>query len=295
MYTFSRLNEVYKASHELIIDGSSKIVFFSDCHRGDNSKADNFAPNRSIYLSALEYYYTHGFTYVEIGDGDELWENKHFSSIIQAHLDVYLLMQKFYNKGRLYMVWGNHDIMKKNRNFVRKNLYEYYNPVTQKFDPLLDGISIYEGLILRYKDKPNSIFVVHGHQGDLLNDFLWPVACFLVRYIWRYLESLGFINPVSPARSTSRMYSIENNIVDWVKANNQMLIAGHTHNPAFATPGSPPYFNSGSCVSRGYITCIEVQNGEISLSKWSRKPDRSCPLKISHEVIAGPVKVEDFS
>lgn len=294
MSTASRFTKLFGESREIPFDGTSKIVFFSDCHRGDGSKSDNFAPNRNIYMSALDYYYTHGYTYIEIGDGDELWENRHFSSLLQVHRDVYQLIRKFHIEGRFYMIWGNHDIMKKNKIFLRKGLAEYYNPNTHVFEPLFDDIKAYEGLILRYKETPYKIFVVHGHQGDLINDSLWPIACFLVRYIWRRIECFRVRNPISPARSISRMNSIENNIVDWVTANKQMLIAGHTHNPAFAYPGAPPYFNSGSCVFNGYITAIEIQNGEITLVKWSGKPRRSGIPQASKEIIAGPARILDL-
>jgi hypothetical protein len=53
-----------------------KIVLFSDCHRGTGTAADSFLPNKSLYMAALSYYWDHGFTYVELGDGDELWENR---------------------------------------------------------------------------------------------------------------------------------------------------------------------------------------------------------------------------
>jgi UDP-2,3-diacylglucosamine pyrophosphatase LpxH len=290
----TRLTKVFENSRELPFDDNSRIVFFSDCHRGDNSRADNFAPNRNICMEALEYYHTRGYTYIEIGDGDDLWENRHFSTIFNAHRDVFMLLKRFYKEGRLYMIWGNHDIFKKYDYFTRKNLYEYYNPYTEMFEPFFENIKIHEGLILRYCDSPNKIFVVHGHQGDLLNDTLWPVACFLVRYVWRQLEVFGIQNPISPARNINKMHRAEDEIVRWVNSNNQFVIAGHTHKTAFAEPGSDPYFNTGSCVYNGYITCMEIQNGEISLIKWGNKQSsRGIPL-ITRKLIAGPAKIKDF-
>jgi UDP-2,3-diacylglucosamine pyrophosphatase LpxH len=50
----------------------------------------------------------------------------------------------------------------------------------------------------------------------------------------------------------------------------QMVICGHTHMPKFAADGATPYFNTGSGVFNGYITGLEIQNGQISLIKWLR-------------------------
>ena len=96
MNTFMRLKQVYSSSDHIIFNNSSKLVFFSDCHRGNSSMADSFLKNRDIYLYALNYYYSNGFTYFELGDGDELWENSNFSELINAHLEFILFCQKIH-------------------------------------------------------------------------------------------------------------------------------------------------------------------------------------------------------
>jgi UDP-2,3-diacylglucosamine pyrophosphatase LpxH len=110
MGTFSRLNQVHAASKVINIDDSSRIIIFSDCHRGDYGWADDFAKNQNIFLHALSYYYHDGFTYIELGDGDELWKNRSFSDIFIAHRQVYEMMSRFYHEDRFYMLFGNHDI-----------------------------------------------------------------------------------------------------------------------------------------------------------------------------------------
>ena len=80
MSTSNRLTEVFNSSKTVDFDDSSKFILFSDCHRGDNSWADDFAHNEKLFFHALSYYYNEGFTYIEIGDGDELWENKKFKT-----------------------------------------------------------------------------------------------------------------------------------------------------------------------------------------------------------------------
>lgn len=294
MSTFTRLNQVYKVSENIEFDDTSRLIFFSDCHRGDNSWADNFARNRSLFRHTLEHYYREGYTYIEIGDGDELWENRSFSDIFNAHRDTFLLMQKFHHEGRFYMLWGNHDIIKKNRRFVEKNLCKCKNRYFSKGEPLFDGIHPHEGLVLTHKETSGKIFVVHGHQGDLINDRYWPLARFLVRYFWRPLELLGFRNPSSPAVNNIKTLSIERKLIDWLQVNNCALMAGHTHQPRFPTGREPRYLNTGCCVRPGYITGIEISRGEVSLVKWRINPSAGSTLKVEKEILSGPLKLRDL-
>ncbi|MCX7749922.1 MAG: metallophosphoesterase family protein [Clostridia bacterium] len=294
MSQYNRLTQVLKTSKEILMDDSSKIVFFSDCHRGDNSLADDFSHNQNLFFHALNYYYDHGFTYIELGDGDELWKNKKFSVILEAHSDVFWLLQKFHNEKRFHMIYGNHDMIKKNIKFVQKNLHQYYNPRSQQFERLFTKLEAHEGLILKHKEKNYKIFVVHGHQVDCFNDRYWRLSRFLVRNIWKPLELLGVRNPISPARNNFRKRVIEKNLSYWVLCNKQMLITGHTHRPVFPKEGQPPYFNDGSCVHPRCVTGIEIQNGEIALIKWSVRADKKGLLYIAREVLEGPRKLDSF-
>lgn len=77
-----RINRVFNSSQEIVIDDFSKIIIMSDCHRGDGGWGDNFSRNKNLYIAALRYYYDKGYTYIEIGDGDELWENRNNTDIV---------------------------------------------------------------------------------------------------------------------------------------------------------------------------------------------------------------------
>ena len=79
MSSDSRLSRAYSNAKIIDFDDTSKFILFSDCHRGDNSFADDFANNRNIYFHALKFYHSEGFDYCELGDGDELWENIHLN------------------------------------------------------------------------------------------------------------------------------------------------------------------------------------------------------------------------
>lgn len=77
-----------------------KDIIFSDCHRGVGNASDNFIKNEFIYLAALRYYFFKDFIYLELGDGDELWENRSFEDIKDMHPESFELMSKFFHAGR---------------------------------------------------------------------------------------------------------------------------------------------------------------------------------------------------
>ncbi|MBC8264345.1 MAG: metallophosphoesterase family protein [Anaerolineales bacterium] len=300
MSTSKRLTEVFRSAEEIPFDDSSKFVLFSDCHRGDNSWSDDLAHNQILLWHALKRYYEDGFTYIEVGDGDELWENKKFEDIRKAHSHLYWQMRQFHQENRLYLIWGNHNADWKEPKNVEKHLYGFHNERTGENEPLFDGLTAHEGLVLRHSDTGNSIFVVHGHQGDLLSDRLWRLSRFFVRYIWKPLQMLGIKDPTSPAKNFKKRREVEQKIIGWIEAavapnDNQMIICGHTHRPMFPQVGEPLYFNIGSCVHPRCITGIEIQGGKIELIKWWVKPDdESGMLRVTKETKMGPKRLQDF-
>lgn len=55
--------------------GKDRFIIFSDQHKGRRDGADDFAGAEPNYLKSLAYYYKNDFTYVNLGDSEELWEN----------------------------------------------------------------------------------------------------------------------------------------------------------------------------------------------------------------------------
>ena len=53
-----------------------KFIVLSDHHKGNRDPGDDFAANEKNYLSALDYYYSNQFNYINLGDSEELWKYK---------------------------------------------------------------------------------------------------------------------------------------------------------------------------------------------------------------------------
>ena len=294
MYKVNDLNKVIKTAHRITIDDSSKIILMGDCHRGDGSWADDFYKNRNIYYSALNYYYNNNYTYIELGDGDELWENRRYKDIIDEHRDVFFLLSRFHNEDRLFLIFGNHDMYKKNESFVDKNLKKYFDKRQNKYIALFRNPIIHESVLLKYKETGNNILLIHGHQVDFLNYNLWKVAKFLVRHLWRPLELIGVNDPISTAKNNEKRERVGKKLIKWVLNEKHMLISGHTHRPVFPKLGEPLYFNVGCCVNPNYITGIEIANGNIYLVKWDIKTQNDGTLYVKREIVTKPRRLVEF-
>lgn len=294
MFTDKRLMGAYKNAKVEYFDKNSKYILLSDSHRGDGSISDEFARNRNIFLHALGYYYNNGYTYVEAGDGDELWEYSDFKHIRSAYSDIFVTLKKFFDEKRLIMLYGNHNIFLNKKDYVSKNYYTFYDEYNQDIEELFTEIIPYESLLLKNKDTGQEILTVHGHQGDFINDQFWVLSMFLLRYFWRFMHVVGFHNPSSPAKNLYKRHKIEKNYRKWIQKHKIILICGHTHRPRFAKTIEPPYFNTGCCIHTRGITGIEILNGDILLVEWRVRADKHGVLHIHRNVMRGPEPIENY-
>ena len=289
-----RLDKAYENAPCIPIHSRSRIVFMSDCHRGVGNWGDNFQPNQNLFFAALQYYYRRKFTYIELGDGDELWENRRLKEIIQTHSNQFWLMSEFYREKHFYMIYGNHDRKKESERFFGKVCNAYYCETEGKEKELFPGMKVQEAIRLKDNCNGQEIFLVHGHQGDLWNDVLWKISRFLVRYVWRRLELAGCNDPTSTAKNYSKREKTEKRLASWAQEHHRILIAGHTHRPVFPKPGEGCYFNDGSCVHPRCITAIELENGALSLVKWSMEVREDNVVYIGRRVLEGPVFLKEY-
>lgn len=270
-----RLLKAYSNAPLLSICKDTPLVLFSDCHRGIGNSNDNFLKNQHLYFAALSYYYRKGHTYIELGDGDELWENRHLKDIQEIHGNVFWLLEQFHCNHRLYMLYGNHDMVKRTPS------------------PLL-SYPCFESLMLQDTSTHHCFLLVHGHQADTLNSAFWRLSRFMVRYFWQPLEEFGVLDPTSAAKNYSVKGTTETRLEQWGKEHEITIIAGHTHRSVLDR--EHPYFiNTGSCVHPRCITCIEIVHNSISLVKWSMEHRNDLSLYVARTLLSGPFPLQDFT
>lgn len=296
---YSILKKILSRAHvnakKIPLTLDSKFIFFSDVHKGNNNYADDFAHNRNIFHYALRTYNEQSYTYIELGDGVELWENNNFDDIFEAHQDIFLLMKDFYLDNRLHLIWGNHDMVLRNPNKVKKLLGKYLDRNSGETKELMENLSYDESIVLEIEGQKKNVLLIHGHQADMFNYVFWKFNRFLVRILWSPLQVVGIKNPASPAKNYRDLVRVERSLEKWISTHNyQMVIAGHTHRPKFPSPGELPYFNDGSCVHPRFITGIEIVNLQISLIKWHTITRKDGTLQIVKSILEGPKPIVDY-
>lgn len=300
-----RLDKSFRNAPVLALYPHSKVVLVSDCHRGVGNTNDNFLKNQHLYFAALRYYYANGFIYIELGDGEELWENRSLAAIQEIHSNVFWLLSLFQKENRLYMLYGNHDhVMKNNREFphhegiVLKLCHTAPQEVRQKgrfCNAGERGCAVSQNVRVSREAEGSArkprcleLYLTHGHQADILNSTLWKLSRFLVRYLWKPLEQMGVLDPTSAAKNYRHRQRSERRLSAWAVKKNCYLVTGHTHRPMLGD-AQTRYFNTGSCVHPRCITCLEIQDGSISLVKWNVETRQDRSLFVAREVLAGPL------
>ena len=282
-----------------------KFIIFSDHHKGNKDHGDDFANNEPNYLAALNYYLLNKFTYINLGDAEELWKYKP-REVISKNITALRSEAKFQQENKYHKTFGNHDLIWKNKLDVDiwfKDIFSLPLPV-------------WEGILLKtvINQKQLSIFLTHGHQGDKMSDNN-AFSTWIVSHIWRPLQRYLQINVNTPAKDFTLRDKHNIMMHDWSSRHeNLLLITGHTHKPVFASglysdhPNNtvndtkiaavqnqsklkPSYFNSGCCCyNDGDITGIEICDGKIALIKWHWDNNASQRFVLEEKELAELIK-----
>ena len=282
---FKSLSKLYKSNRNIkskrvtVIEFNSttdKFIVFSDQHKGNKDSADDFKNCEATYIAALQFYHVQSFTYINLGDCEELWKYK--PENVLPHINVALQAEAaFQSDKKYYRSFGNHDIIWKNKwdvDRLLKNNFKLPLPVS-------------EGILLKTSidHQPLTVFLTHGHQGDKMSDNN-ALSTWIVAHLWGPVQRYLQINVNTPSKDDNLRNKHNKMMYEWSSnKKNLLLITGHTHQPVFASgkysshPASkinidnlkinPSYFNTGCCCfSDGDITGIELANGYIRLIKW---------------------------
>jgi predicted phosphodiesterase len=201
-----------------------KFIILSDQHKGARNHADDFALSEKNYLSALDYYQEHRYNYINLGDSEELWKNG-ILSVKKYNKATFDKESLFLQNKAFFKIFGNHDLYWDNDPLASIMLLQIYG----------ERVKVYEGLILQTKvnDKPLSIYLTHGHQGDMQSDGNWFSKWF-VSNVWGPFQAYLEINPNTPATNDHVKTQHNQIMYDWSsRQNNLLLITGHTHQPVF--------------------------------------------------------------
>ena len=263
---FKALSELFRSIKEepgkkgviLTLKENSRIIIFSDQHRGRKNGADDFMKAEGSYLLALEYYFQNKFQFISLGDSEELWENLLFQ-VTKHNTLTFEAEKKFVFQDRFFKIFGNHDLYWDNSPIATQQLKAIYGK----------DLRVFEGVILEKEVEENNmqlaagsrqlkqeetysetaelptadckltIFLTHGHQGDASSDGNW-FSKFFVANIWAPLQSYLRLNFNTPAYDEDLKTSHNLIMYEWsAKYKDLVLITGHTHQPVFESLTHP--------------------------------------------------------
>jgi len=285
---FKSLSKLYKSSANpkskrvCIIPfdiAADNFIIFSDQHKGNKDTADDFKNCEGNYIAALQYYHGLCYSFINLGDGEELWKYK-AADVLKNSKAALQAEANFQPDKKYFRTFGNHDIIWKNKidvELLLKNIFSMPLKVT-------------EGIVMKTTVDGHAldIFLTHGHQGDRMSDNN-VFSTWIIAHIWTPIQRYLRINVNSPSKDDNLRNKHNKLMYEWSsKRKNLLLVTGHTHVPVFASgrysdhPSNnidmpvqntaavkPSYFNSGCCCfNDGDITGIEIAGGKIALIKW---------------------------
>ncbi|MFP4267626.1 MAG: metallophosphoesterase family protein [Spirochaetaceae bacterium] len=301
---YNLLQRLCSKTGSIDITDDDKIVIFSDLHIGKRNSRDDFMPNSDLFMKALtDYYLPEGYTLILNGDIEELHRYS-LNEISEKWQDLYLIFDKFAEKGRFFKIFGNHD----------SKLF------TLPREPV--RYTLHEAVKLDYKGK--TLFLFHGHQLSYYYQRFNDLMGLFLRYVAKPLR----IKHYSVAHDNRKKFTIEQRLYEFASDNRMISIIGHTHRPLFeslskvdelnyqiethlrnlkgtekdergpiekkvrglkkeidrhverrgseislskiysTTTVIPCVFNSGCVLGKRGFTGVEIENGNISLVHW---------------------------
>ena len=266
---FKALSELFRNIKEepgkkgvvLDLKENSRIIVFSDQHRGAKNGADDFMKAEGSYLAALDHYFQNKFQFISLGDSEELWENT-LSQVKKHNTVTFEAEKKFILQDRFFKVFGNHDLYWDNTLLSSQQLKTIYGKKLRVFEGIIVELNNKEKSIeknlkeskkpftffketntdddkLPIANCPLTIFLTHGHQGDASSDGNW-FSKFFVANIWAPLQAYLRVNFNTPAYDEDLKTSHNLIMYEWsAKYKNMVLITGHTHQPVFESLTHP--------------------------------------------------------
>ena len=164
----SILDKAYKTAKKVTFPKDAKIIFFSDLHKGDNSYADDFRHNIQVYKYALQNYFEEGYTYIELGDGIELWENRSFKPIFDSYKPVFDLLESFHREKKTLSLVGKprHGIQE-SRSRWSKSCALFFLPKNIRDKDAFFDLEYQEGLLLSFGESDQVDFCHSWASGRL--------------------------------------------------------------------------------------------------------------------------------
>jgi UDP-2,3-diacylglucosamine pyrophosphatase LpxH len=219
--THQKLSALWqRADVPLCATRGERYAILSDMHLGDGGRADDARSNEKTIVAALRYYNKKRYNLILLGDIEEFWQFDLTKIVDQYHDTIYKAIKAF-GDGRVYRVFGNHDL----------DWHALPDPVRN--DPARFA-SATEAIKMRDGKGSARIILVHGHQGDA-EAYKHPWRSrFFVR-LYKMVEPYIKIDYHKAATQSQIVKQFERTMYSWAKRSRAILICGHSHRAIFAS------------------------------------------------------------
>lgn len=324
-FVYEQLDKLFQEAQTIELSNSDKWVIFSDLHMGEGGSSDDFKTNEDLFTSALEkYYLKNDFGLILNGDVEELQRAK-FTKIHSYWKSVIELFKKFDKSGKLIKTIGNHDLelafnhdldnplptseavklrYEENEIFIfhghqASKKYQQHNQLvgfTLKYfaNPLgIKNYSVSHSSRKQYKIEKiayhysayKKIISIIGHTHRPLFESLHKMERLKFKieelcrvYATKKSDKEGIKDQIKRLKKEAKSY---------MKLNGETSYNDSVYNSLFHIPC---LFNSGTVIGKRGITCLEIENGHISLIHWFDKNISKKYLKHSEYQ---PMQLED--
>jgi predicted phosphodiesterase len=301
---YDNLTELLENAFELELTEGRRLVIFSDLHIGNRGRTDDFLNNSQMFHHVLKHFYLPaGYGLILNGDIEEL-QRFDIGTIEEKWQDLYLLLDEFQKSDRLWKTVGNHDseLMVKSRTGINRDLmrairlrldrryiFVYHGHQASVFFNKFNRLS---GYVLRFIANPLGIKNYSVSQ-DNRKKFRTEERLYRFSSKKKVISIIGHTHrPLfeSLSKVDTLKYAIEDLINKFptlpterreaVKQTVRMYLSElrETHNRKrqynlVSTIYScdvvvPVLFNSGCCIGKRGITCIEINGDTIALNHW---------------------------
>lgn len=304
---YRNLDELFARAPSFPLHNSSKIVIFSDLHMGDGSSKDDFLPNSALFIQSLkDYYIPRGYSMILNGDIEEL-QRFSLKKISKQWQEVYDLFGTINREHLLIKTVGNHDLTLVNEP-EQPFPHELYEAVRLEYEG--NSIFVFHGHQASKKYQKNNKLIgwTLKYIANPLRIKNYSVAhdnrkqYKIERRVYNYSAFNKIVSVIghthrplfeSLSKAERLKYKIEqlcreltgmkegeeSVILKSIKAYKKelksiyrkklpILEIGNLYHSIFHIPC---LFNSGTVIGKRGITCLEIENGSISLIHWFDK------------------------
>ncbi len=301
---YTQLEKLYQEATTLHIGREDKVVIFSDLHMGNGGSNDDFKPNSHLFTYALENHYLNkSFNLILNGDIEELQKFK-LKKIHEQWKKVIEIFKEFHKKGKLFKTVGNHDLQLSLINqdklpfptleslkliFEEQEMFIFHGHQAskkyQKHNQLV-------GFTLKYFANPLRIKNYSVSHDSRKQYKIEKIAYHYAAYK-KIIAIIGHTHrPLfeSMDKKDRIRFKIEQLCRDYAKTKSDYTAnaikalkqglrkiykrePGYIQNPFMYNSlfHLPTLFNSGTVIGKRGMTCLEIENGKISLVHWFDK------------------------